>query len=61
MVTALVKKFLWDNKLRYEIPTLSNLKNFLHSELTRINFQNRKFGRMFRNSVLFRNNANFHF
>jgi hypothetical protein len=50
LLSALVKKYMWDCKQRFSLPNLQNAKNFLREELKIISYCSGKARQMFLNS-----------
>ena len=61
LLTFLAKKFIWDSKVRFTIPTIENLLIFVNSEMARIVKCNRNVSHYVNNSNFLANNRNFHF
>jgi len=59
LINLLVKKFLWDCKLRFYVPNLNCLKNWITDELTRIGHQKPQMKTVFEMSNLFGNEIRF--
>ena len=61
VITALVKKFIWDSKLRFELPSTANLIIFVCSEIKRFKTQSNLFCALINRCTLFQNNPSFNF
>ena len=61
LLTLLAKKFIWDCKLRYTIPTIVNLSLFIEEEILRIKKQSKKVTRYINSCAFLAQNRNFRF
>ena len=56
IITAIVKQYIWDCKLRFNTPSIDNLLEYFRSEFGRMVKNSRKFAGHFNRSTLFNNN-----